>query len=104
MDKPLDCPFKEQKNRDTPAKEIQAVSERNEIEAVFGIGKRVCRTNNIKAKLLDAAESWPGVCYFAKNVMKFLKELLYALFLIPETRESSGKYRGWLKGKLKVVA
>ena len=52
----------------------------NEVEGTFGIGKRVYRANNIRAKLADTGESWCGACYFAKNVMKFLKELLHALF------------------------
>ncbi|MGL5272512.1 MAG: hypothetical protein ACRC8J_03380, partial [Phocaeicola sp.] len=49
--------------------------ERNEIEATFGTGKRVYRANNIRAKLPETANSWTGMCYFVKNVMKFLKEL-----------------------------
>ena len=53
--------------------------ERNEIEANFGTGKRVYRANNIRAKLDNTGDAWCAACYFVKNVMKFLKELLYAL-------------------------
>lgn len=53
--------------------------ERNEVEATFGTGKRVYRANNIRAKLPDTGESWCGACYFAKNVMKFLRVLLHAM-------------------------
>ena len=56
--------------------------ERNEIEGTFGTGKRVYRANNIRAKLSETGESWCAACYFAKNVMKFLKGLLHALFEI----------------------
>ncbi|MCI5982970.1 MAG: hypothetical protein MRZ71_08040, partial [Bacteroidales bacterium] len=36
--------------------------------------------NNIRAKLPNTAASWTGACFFIKNVMKFLRELFYALF------------------------
>ena len=55
------------------------VGERNEIEATFGTGKRIYRANNIRAKLPDTGESWIAACYFAKNVMKFLRGLLHVL-------------------------
>ncbi|MEG1738723.1 MAG: hypothetical protein RR259_10915, partial [Odoribacter sp.] len=35
--------------------------------------------NNIRAKLPETANCWTGMCYFVKNVMEFLRELLYAL-------------------------
>ena len=54
--------------------------ERNEIEASFGTAKRVYGANNIRAKLPNTAASWTGACFFIKNVMKFLRELFYALF------------------------
>jgi len=53
--------------------------ERNEVEATFGTGKRIYRANNIRAKLPDTGEAWTSACYFSKNVMKFLKELLHVL-------------------------
>lgn len=74
MGKPLGRPPKQV----NPAHEIKmakSVGERNEIEATFGTGKRVYRANNIRAKLPETANSWTGMCYFVKNVMKFLKEL-----------------------------
>ena len=49
---------------------------------VKGAGKRVYRANNIRAKLPETAECWTGMCYFVKNVMKFLRELCLALFEI----------------------
>ena len=56
----------------------QAVK-RNEIECSFGTGKRIYRANDIRAKLPDTARCWTGMCYFVKNVMKFLRELCLAL-------------------------
>ena len=60
----------------------KAASERNEIECSFGTGKRVYRANDIRAKLPDTGECWTGMCYFVKNVMKFLRGLCLALFEI----------------------
>ena len=56
----------------------QAVK-RNEIECSFGTGKRIYRANDIRAKLPDTARCWTGMCYFVKNVMKFLRELYLVL-------------------------
>ena len=58
---------------------VKAIGERNEIESSFGTGKRIYRANNIRAKLPDTARCWTGMCYFVKNVMKFLRELCIAL-------------------------
>lgn len=55
------------------------VGERNEVEATFGTGKRVYNANDIRAKLPETAESWNAACYFTKNVMKFLMDLLHVL-------------------------
>ena len=52
----------------------RASAERNEVEGTFGTGKRVYRANNIRAKLPETARSWIAACYFAKNLMKFLRE------------------------------
>ena len=54
----------------------RAIGERNEIEGTFGTTKRVYRANNIRAKLDETADTWRGACFFAKNVMKFLRGLL----------------------------
>lgn len=54
----------------------RAVGQRNEIEATFGTSKRVYRANDIRAKLDETADTWIGACFFAKNVMKFLRGLL----------------------------
>ena len=58
----------------------RALCERNEIEATFGTSKRVYRANDIRAKLDNTADTWIGACFFAKNVMKFLKGLLGLVF------------------------
>lgn len=58
----------------------RAIGERNEIEATFGTSKRVYRANNIRAKLDETADTWIGACFFAKNVMKFLRGLLCLIF------------------------
>ena len=57
-----------------------AIGERNEVEATFGTSKRVYRANDIRAKLDDTADTWIGACFFAKNVMKFLRGLLCLIF------------------------
>lgn len=54
----------------------RAIGERNEVEATFGTSKRVYRANNIRAKLDETTDTWIGACFFAKNVMKFLRGLL----------------------------
>lgn len=36
----------------------RAIGERNEVEATFGISKRVYRANDIRAKLDDTADTW----------------------------------------------
>ena len=58
----------------------RAICERNEIEATFGTSKRVYRANDIRAKLDNTADMWTGACFFAKNVMKFLRGLLRLVF------------------------
>ncbi len=77
--KPLGRPSKDQLTRVYQEKMAKNVGERNEIEATFGTGKRIYRANNIRAKLPDTGESWTCACYFTKNVMKFLRELLHNL-------------------------
>ncbi|MEG0796945.1 MAG: transposase [Odoribacter sp.] len=78
MGKLLGRPSKEAQTEEYQA-EMVAVGERNEIEATFVTGKRIYRANNIRAKLPETANCWTGMCYFVKNVMEFLRELLYAL-------------------------
>ena len=52
---------------------------RNEVEATFGTSKRVYRADNIRAKLPGTAECWTGMCYFVKNLTKFLRGLCRVL-------------------------
>jgi hypothetical protein len=77
--KPLGRPPKDPPPEEVKARMDKAVGERNEIECSFGTGKRVYRANDIRAKLPDTARCWTGMCYFVKNVMKFLRELCHAL-------------------------
>lgn len=72
--KPLGRPPKQQDPL-ILAKMAKAVGERNEVECSFGTGKRIYRANNIRAKRPDTARCWTGLCYFVKNVMKFLRGL-----------------------------
>lgn len=60
-------------------KERVGVSLRNEAEAQFGTGKRVYRANDIRAKLPETADCWTAMCYFVKNVTKFMRELCRVL-------------------------
>ncbi len=79
MGKPLGRPSKEGISK---AELQKAVGERNEVEGTFGTGKRIYRANNIRAKLPETAACWTGMCYFVKNVMKFLREFLRVLILM----------------------
>ena len=76
---PLGRPPKEEKDVHLEDKK-RAIGERNEVEATFGTSKRVYRANNIRAKLDETADTWIGACFFAKNVMKFLRGLLRLIF------------------------
>ena len=58
---------------------VSAMLACNEIECSFGTGKRIYRANDIRAKIPETARCWTGMCYFVKNVMKFLRELCLAL-------------------------
>ena len=77
--KPLGRPPKEPPSPERQAAMARSVGKRNEIECSFGTGKRVYQANDIRAKLPDTAECWTGMCYFAKNVMKFFRELCHDL-------------------------
>ena len=77
--KPLGRPPKDSPSDEMKSRMVKAIGERNEIESSFGTGKRIYRANNIRAKLPDTARCWTGMCYFVKNVMKFLRELCIAL-------------------------
>ncbi len=76
---PLGRPPKEENDEHAEDKR-RAVGERNWIEATFGTSKRIYRANNIRAKLNDTADTWIGACFFAKNIMKFLRGLLCLFF------------------------
>ncbi len=78
--KPLGRPPKQPGSPECLRKMDKAIGERNEVECSFGTGKRIYRANNIRAKLPETAECWTGMCYFVKNVMKFLRELCLDLF------------------------
>lgn len=95
MGKPLGRPPKESKTAEYQEKLTGAAGERNEIEATFGTGKRIYRANNIRAKLPETADCWTAMCYFVKNVMKFLKGLLRVLFWVMELIANPGSY--WRK-------
>lgn len=77
--KPLGRPPKDPPSEEMKSKMAKAVGGRNEIECSFGTGKRIYRANDIRAKLPDTARCWTGMCYFVKNVMKFLRELCLVL-------------------------
>ena len=64
------------------AKMAQYVGERNEIEATFGTTKRIYNANDIRGKLPATGATWAALCFFAKNVWRFLRNLLFALLRI----------------------
>ncbi len=73
--RPLGRPPKEENVTHAEDKK-RAIGEQNEIEGTFGTTKRVYRANDIRAKLDQTADTWIGACFFAKNIMKFLRGLL----------------------------
>ena len=88
MGKPLGWPPKNVSD-EYKSKMAKAVGLRNEVEATFGTGKRIYKANNIRTKLPQTANCWTGMCYFVKNVMRFLRELLHALFFIAKLGENT---------------
>ena len=78
--KPLGRPPKEPRHPEYYDNMAKAIGDRNEVECSFGTGKRIYRADNIRAKLPNTAECWTEMCYFVKNVMKFLGEFHLRLF------------------------
>ena len=101
--KPLGRPPKAPPSPDVKARMAKAVGERNEIECSFGTGKRIYRADNIRAKLPETARCWTGMCYFVKNVMKFLKELCHALNEIWHTLRLIASLVGIIRNPLVTV-
>ena len=56
-------------------KHVEQLSDEKTIQAIY-------RANDIRAKLDETAGTWIGACFFAKNVMKFLRGLLCLIFEI----------------------
>lgn len=81
MGRPLGRPPKNQTGEQIERERI-GVSLRNEAEAQFGTSKRAYRANNIRARLPETAESWTAMCYFVKNLAKFMRELCLILIKI----------------------
>lgn len=81
MGRPLGRPPKNPTDQQIERERI-GVSLRNEAEAQFGTGKRVYRANDIRAKLPETAECWTAMCYFVKNLAKFMRELCLVLIEI----------------------
>lgn len=81
MGRPLGRPPKNPTHEQIERERI-GVSLRNEAEAQFGTGKRTYRANNIRAKLPQTAECWTAMCYFVKNLAKFMRELCLVLIEI----------------------
>jgi hypothetical protein len=78
---PLQGRHPKEENDKHAADKKRAIGERNDIEATFGTSKRIYQANNIRAKFDETADTWIGVCFFAKNVMKFLRGLLRLIFV-----------------------
>ena len=98
FNRPLGRPPQEENDKRLEDKK-RAVGERNEIEATFGTSKRVYRADNIRAKLDETADTWIGACFFAKNVMKFLRGLLCLIF---ENLAKIGLLNRFSRGKVCV--
>lgn len=78
MGRPLGRPPKNPSEEQLRRERI-GVALRNEAEAQFGTGKRVYKANDIRAKLPETAQSWTAMCYFVKNLAKFMRELCLVL-------------------------
>ena len=78
MGRPLGRPPKNPAQEQLDRERI-GIGLRNEAEAQFGTGKRVYRANNIRAKLPETAQCWTAMCYFVKNLTKFMRELCRVL-------------------------
>ena len=78
MGRPLGRPPKNPTQEQIERERI-GVSLRNEAEAQFGTGKRTDRANNIRARLPETARCWTAMCYFVKNLAKFMRELCLVL-------------------------
>ena len=95
--KSLGRPPKEPPSPERQALMAKAVGQRNEIECSFGTGKRVYQANDIRAKLPETAECWTGMCYFAKNVMKFFRVLCHTLYDLLKFLTLVAFWRGGLR-------
>ena len=102
--KPLGLPPKEPPSPERQAAMARAVGKRNEIECSFGTGKRVYQANDIRAKLPETAECWTGMCYFAKNVMKFFRELCHVLNELLRFLTLVANWRPGLRPAFRMVA
>lgn len=78
MGRPLGRPPKNP-SEEQPRRERIGVALRNEAEAQFGTGKRVYGANCIRARLPETAQCWTAMCYFVKNLAKFMRELCLVL-------------------------
>ena len=67
---------------DSASTKVEKRSLRNEAEAQFGTGKRIYRANDIRARLPETARCWTAMCYFVKNLAKFMRELCLVLIEI----------------------
>lgn len=81
MGRPLGRPPKNPTQEQIERERI-GVSLRNEAEAQFGTGKRTYRANNIRARLPETAQCWTAMCYFVRNLAKFMRELCLVLIEI----------------------
>ena len=81
MGRPLGRPPKNPTDEQLERERI-GVSLRNEAEAQFGTGKRTYRANNIRARLPETAQCWTAMCYFVRNLAKFMRELCLVLIVI----------------------
>ncbi len=69
-------------NAEQLERERIGTSLRNQAEGQFGTAKRAYRANNIRAKLPETAQCWTAMCYFVKNLTKFMGELCRILIEI----------------------
>ena len=56
--------------------EVRNPTDCGPLEVAVGTSRRVYRADNIRAKLSGTAECWIGMCYFVKNLAKFLSRFV----------------------------
>lgn len=80
--KPLGRPVKETLTAEQLKTRQEETSERNQVEGVFGVGKRRYLLDLVKARLSDTSLSWICASFFAMNLMTLLRQSLFFVYFL----------------------